>query len=46
MDMGKWVAGEKQYKGHTVRKLQYKVKTDNVFITQGFVSTVTRQVGK
>jgi len=41
---GQWGAGEGKYEGHTVKKIIYKVKTDNVFITQGYIGTKTQQV--
>jgi hypothetical protein len=41
---GDWAPGKKQYSGHTVRKIEYKVKTENLFISQGYVSTESQQV--
>ena len=41
---GEWEPGTNQYNGHRVRKLDYKVKTDNMFISRGYVSTESQQV--
>ena len=41
---GNWMPGAKQFREHTVRSLKYKVKTDNMFIPQGYVSTESQQV--
>lgn len=39
-----WRQGEKQFRRQTVRDVVYKVKSDNIFISQGFIAVETKQV--
>lgn len=39
-----WRKGEKQFRRQRVRDVVYKVKSDNVFISQGFIAVETKQV--
>lgn len=44
MEFGEWVSGEDKLKGQTVRDIAYKVKTDNILISAGYLEVDTKQV--